>query len=455
MELRIFSKTRSKSGFWLFLAGLGSITELHLLGSIAITELVFCLLAPFFLCKDFHVLRHDGFMPFVLLSILCCVGCVISSKVNGVYWIFMVKGIAVPFVYFSTAVMLHRLLKSDLAAMKWFVLGAFFSSIISIFIFQPAVLVANNGALAEGSAATEMVTSHVLFWSSKLNRLLRLPTSFDYFFTPWTYSIFAPIGCAVVSAITAQGSGRSAAALAVVSSALIFIGGKKRARMHWLGKHMILLLMLGGVLAVALKTIYSHLAQSGALGENAVKKYELQTATGTGIINILMSGRMEFFCGLQACVDYPILGLGPRPIDRNGYVENYLRKYASVEDYQNYWKSYALNMKLNGGVQFVPDHSHVVFFWLRYGIFGLILWLHVLGLMFMYLKKYAPAIPQWYGYMCLMLPSTFWSILFNPPGARLHEMFFIVCLLFCRAIANGKVRFPVKMELEVLKHDAR
>lgn len=446
----------SSASWWLFLAGLGSETQIHFFGSIAITELFFYALAPILFFMDYRRLKHDGFLPWIWLTILTCFGCLISSKVNETYWLLMLKGVAVPAVYFAAAIVFHRLLHDDLSAMKWFLIGNFLSSIVCVFIFQPETFTRSaNGELASGEAAVEAVVGYALFWSSRITAVLTMPVKCCYLQTPVVYSSIIPIVCAAILMFFSGNSGRSAAAVAIASMAMLVIGGKSRKQIARLGKHFWLFLIVGCIFAVIVKNTYSFCAQNGVLGDVARTKYEKQTATGTGILNILMAGRMELFCGLHACWDYPIIGLGPRPEDRNGYTENYLRKYASQEDFDNYIRSVEFMKRRGEFYRGVPDHSHIVYFWLRYGFFGLLLWLYVFWLMFKYVKKYSSSIPQWYGYMCLATPAMIWNILFSPPGGRLTTTFFIVCMLFCQAIANGKVRLPVEMELEVMKHDAR
>ena len=70
----------SSASWWLFLAGLGSMTEVHFFGSIAITELAMFVVAPILFLKNFHRLRHDGLIPFVWLAILTCVGCIYANQ---------------------------------------------------------------------------------------------------------------------------------------------------------------------------------------------------------------------------------------------------------------------------------------------------------------------------------------------------------------------------------------
>ena len=66
----------------LFLIGLGSQTQIQVVGSIGISELVMFLIGPFIFFLDYRQLKADGFMPFVWLSIFVCMGCVCSGMIN-------------------------------------------------------------------------------------------------------------------------------------------------------------------------------------------------------------------------------------------------------------------------------------------------------------------------------------------------------------------------------------
>lgn len=433
---------------WLFLAGLGSYTEVHFFGSIAISELFFYALAPLLFFKNYAALRRDGFLPWVWLTILVCVGCFISSKVNGTYWLFMLKGIAVPAVYFSATIVFHHLLRKDPSAVKWFLIGLFLSSIISIFIFQRETFTVQGGEMQTGEDAVDAVVGNPLFWAGKINAVLKLPINCFYLSVPLPYSVAAPIVGAIITVLTSGNTGRAAAAVSVAASACIFFGGKSRFKQAWVGRHIILFLVAGVFVAFAVKTVYSHAASSGLMGESAKTKYERQTEMGSGLLDILMAGRMELFCGLRACIDRPIIGFGPRTEDRYGYAERFYKKYGTHEDVQNYFRTVQLYLSRTGGFPPIPDHSHLVYFWLRYGVFGLTLWMFVFWQMFMYFRRYSSAVPQWYGYMCLTIPSMCWSILFNPPGGRTSTTFFVVCLLMCRAIYKRRIMLPFEMEME-------
>ena len=54
--------------FWLFLIGTFSMTQVRLIGSIGISEVIVFVVAPFVFVSDYRFLKRDGFMPMVNLS---------------------------------------------------------------------------------------------------------------------------------------------------------------------------------------------------------------------------------------------------------------------------------------------------------------------------------------------------------------------------------------------------
>lgn len=447
------NRTRSSSAL-LFLIGLGSVTQFHLVGSLGLSELPMFLLAPFIFILDYRRLSADGFAPFIWLLILTCFGCLISSHVNDTPDIFLLKGLAHPYAMFSAAVIFHRLLRNNFGGLKWFVIGAFLSGIISIFIFQQETYTAGGGYLAEGTDAINRVMGYSLFWSGKIKEVLTLPVKAAYLSVPTAYSAGVGVFLVALTMVISSGSGRSAALTILASTVLIAIARRSRLRMERIGKHIIIVGICSVVALGVLKAGYSFAAREGLLGYEAQRKYLKQTRMGDSALKILMAGRMEFFCGVMACLDHPILGFGPKGEDTGGYVERYLREYGAQEDYEHYvadvqWR------KSRGELSYmaIPAHSYIGMFWISYGIVGLLLWLYVLGMFFMYLRKYASAIPQWYGYVVLGLTAESWHIFFSPFASRFQLPLLICCILFCKAVKKGMLTLPMDMEMEARKFE--
>ena len=435
----------------LFLIGLFASTQIHVVGSIGISELVIFIVAPFVFLATYNTLRADGFLTIVWLSLLACLGCFVGSMLAGTHPAIMMKGMASPYAVFSCVVVFHSLLRENLNGLKWALLGFALSSVINIFVFQPETDVVRGGVKMEGAAAVAAVTSGVLFWSSKVSTFLTLPIRGWYLKTPMWYSLAASFFVGVFFLLYSGGSGRSAALVKFMSLALLMIGRKSRDKVQMMSRHFFLVLICLVVVIMSFRVMYEFAAPKGLLGEDAQKKYERINAEGNkGIVGLLISGRLHTFTGLRACFDRPILGFGAKAIDRWGYTEDMLSKYGNLQDYKNYMSAVS-----EGHIHAIPAHSHIVAAWLDDGIFGLLMWCYILFLMYRYFTGYADVMIHWYGYFALAIPSAVWDIFFSPFGGRVGISLLITCLLLVIAIKKGRVRIPFEMECEAFGYGNR
>ncbi len=449
----MINQSRRHSALWLFLIGLGSMTQIHVVGSIGISELAIFLIAPFVFIKDYRILKSDGFMPFLGLSLLTCMGCIVSSCANKTPLIFALKGFAHPYAIFAVTVLIHRLLRNDFYAFKWCLLGSFLTNIVSVFVFRPDTYTVSAGGRLEGNEATAHMMTNPLFWTGRIKQALLLPFQMFYLKVPILCTMFCIFVTVGVALMFSHGSGRAQAIVSFLTFLFILIGGKARRQMKQIGKNFIFVILVMAVALVAFKSVYAYAAKNGILGVEAQQKYYRQTREGTSILRILMAGRMEFFCGVGACLHHPLLGFGPKGEDREGYVETYLNEYGSSEDYSNFVQDIANRRKRGESVYIaIPAHSHIAMFWIYYGIIGLILWLYVYYLMFKAINGWISAVPQWYGFMAFGISSAFWDILFNPFSNRIGMPLLVSCILFSKMVVEKKMFLPVDMEMEAQKY---
>lgn len=416
------------------------MTQIRVVGSIGISELFMFVLAPIMFMQDVANLRKDGFMPIVWLSLLTCASCIISSIVNETSWPFVLRGIASPYSLFAITVVLHRLLSKNLNGLRWVMLGWALSQVINIFIFQRGVEVHNvaNG-FYEGVEAAEIMSSPI-FWIGRLGPWISLPITGWYLKTPMAYTLIEPLAFAIFALFSTE-SGRAGALCCVGSFVLLAMARKNIKRIQSISKNLFVIFTIGALAVFLFTVFYKHAATTGALGEKALVKYELQTKGKQDFMALIMGGRSEFFIGLMAALRHPIWGYGPWPVDKDGIGDEFLAKYGDHEDYSKRMMARlrALEMGYSTGSPFIPTHSHIVGGWVWYGVIGGILWVYFLYRIFYFLKHDAAAIPGWYGYFAVMLPQCTWDILFSPFGARLTMALLITCLLLASAAREGKV----------------
>ena len=165
-----------------------------------------------------------------------------------------------------------------------------------------------------------------------------------------------------------------------------------------------------------------------------------------------MSGRIEFFVGLRAALDAPILGHGPMALDSKEYYYSFVEKYGDSDDVENYLRSKARAME-HGYSRRIPTHSHIIGGWVSRGIFGLIFWTYILWMMYQYLRRYAFAVPQLFGYCALSVVYYGWHILFSPMGVRSYLAIFIAAILYVRSVALGRAQLSFDLDCEAKRHE--
>ena len=101
MERGFGENKGSAYGMLLFLIGLFSATQIRIGGKLGISEFVMVLLAPFLFLRNVSLLKRDKVLYFFVLIILWVVGAIVSDIVNGTYFNFAMRGIAVPITVFA------------------------------------------------------------------------------------------------------------------------------------------------------------------------------------------------------------------------------------------------------------------------------------------------------------------------------------------------------------------
>lgn len=446
-------KKLAKNWWLLLLLGIGDGLRVHIVGLLALSELVVFFLAPILYLRNMKLFRKVGFNTFYNLVFLMIAGSIVSAWYNGTWMFACLKNCAVLYSIFAYSVVIFLLLKDDLRGLGWLFLGVFIASIIVIWGFNTALHVDESVGTAEfASSTSEEVISGVRFWNTRISRLLRLPIiSGHYLELPGLYPLVALPISVVVSMIMSV-SGRSEAAITAMAFFLIVVAGKSRKRMMIMGKHIVIFSTCVLALAIIGKNVYKYTASKGFLGEDARAKYYHQTKQGQGVLSILMAGRAEFFIGMRAVLDKPIMGFGAMARDTKGYWAEFMWKYSDIDDYELFTRLTA-RMEKYGGSLNIPVHSYIVGFWGQSGIVGLVFSLYIFYLVYVFFRRYACAIPHWYGYFACTIPGLVWSMFFSPYGHGIGAPVLFTTLLMARAIGQGKLLLPSEIEMEARKYD--
>ncbi len=441
---------------WLIplLFGIFSRTQVNLIGSIGISEAVCFVIAPFLYAKNYSLLKRDGFVATINLSFLVMIGCVVSCVYNHLPMSHFLKGFATAYSLFALIVSIHHMMRRDFNALKWILLGTCISMIINVFAFRQGFEVAGySGGIVTADTSANIMNGP-LFWLQRIGGFMTLPVQGWYLSTPIGYSIIAPLVMTIFTIATSD-SGRSAFLFTFLGVLSIIICRKNIQAMRKMQRHVMLLLLLCVIVAAGVKATYIYMGNHQLLNEKAMRKFESQTKSGLDIKALIISGRAEIFAGLMACLDNPIWGYGPWAEDDNDYYGEILRKYGDAEDYKRYAESVVASEAMYGMRPLMPSHSHIVGFWVNYGILGLPFWVYIFYCIMRHLRRNITAIPQWFGYFALTVFSNIWHVISSPYGGRTGDCLFIVCLLIADAVRRGKIELPYHMQKEVLDLQVR
>ena len=126
--------------FW-FILGVGS--ELQVLFSLSISEILVLIAAPFLLISEVQQMRRHGALPFFYATVLLFCGCVVSLIVNQAEYYQVIRGVSITAILVCAVIVGHYMLRNDPNGLKWYFIGVMLSGFICIFAFQKSVEVAS------------------------------------------------------------------------------------------------------------------------------------------------------------------------------------------------------------------------------------------------------------------------------------------------------------------------
>ena len=442
-----------RASLYLFLIGLGSLTQVNFGFAIAISEIFVYLAAPFLFFRNMNMLRRDGMMPLLWLGLLVNIMNVVAGFANHIPVYFYFKGFATTYPLLAFPVVLHHLLSKNPVGHRWLLLGVALSNVVNIFMFRTSFETATYAQGMTGSDAVSAIMSGPIFWIGRLSNFIRLPPAGWFWETPLAYTCLAPVSLAAFAMLTSE-SGRSAALGSLGSVFIVMFCQKNRRKMRMFGRYIWVILGVGIVCLFVAHAAYRHAATSGMLGEKAREKYEQQSGGSSSILRLLMGGRGEFFIGFLEALNKPIVGHGAWAVDNGEATMNFLSKYGDAEDYEAVVRS--LRYAESNGfstIGYIPAHSHIASFFLWFGAVGLIYWCYVLHAIFRYLHKEMAAAPHWFGVLAIATPSFLWTLFFSGFGYRIVTMPYVVMLFMAHAYYTGRKQLPLEIEMAIRRKE--
>ena len=436
---------------WLiwFLLGLGS--QLQIVASLSMTELAIFVMAPVLLFSELPYMRRNGIMPLFWFAVWMVIGCIVSSLYNHSPFPKVLRGLAATTLLPCTVVVMHSMLRKDMKGYGWYLLGGCISFFLCTFFFQHSFEVESLAGGARGAAAVEDIVSGPIYWVTRLGSLASVWPRGWYLSCPTAYCVVVPVGMALFSVLTTS-SGRGVALSNLAGVCLVLIGRKKIRSMKLLAKNFWIFCICGVVGLLIVNRVYKYAALNGLMGEKARDKYIKQTTRGTDVVSLIIGGRADAIAGLVACLDHPIVGYGPWPVDNGGYMATFLKKYGSVEDYEDYLASEQLRIQM-GCERLMPGHSHIFGSWLTYGLPGCLFWIYVLFVTVRFVRQDCWVVPQYFFWLVASVPGTLWNIFFSPMSDRIMPSFLCVAMLMVRAVRKGRQQLPPSMEMEIFRNE--
>ena len=409
----------SKKSLLLLLAGIFSLVQIKIIGYIGISELVFVFAAPVLLFKNQKLLNKHGFKWVLLLAGLWLLNGVITDWYRHNTFENAIKGFAATYCVLTTLIVLHNLLWDDVWRIRWFAFGVAISVVLSIYVFPSGVAV--EKAFEEGIASLDAAQDYKLAFLSVITSLAMVPVIFFYIKIPGVSVLIA----SCLSIFSLLQGGRSVFLIYLMTIGLMMLVNNNPVRMARINRAFYVLAVVLILLGTMASTVYKKVVSSGAMGEDELNKYEMQSHSKIG----LLSGRSEFVGAVLAIKDSPILGFGSAARDWGGYNDRAALLIGNEE------------LPDLSQVPYMPGHSQIFGSWVNSGIFGGIFWIYILKILYRTLKYNMAVVPKLFGYLSLTIPGMMWNIIFSPLGSRIISAAPIaVFLLLEHYRLSGKMR---------------
>jgi hypothetical protein len=392
----------AKSKNWLaFLYGLGSMTQVRIVGSMGITELVCVFISPFVLSRTWRTMRRTRVKPMLMFMAAWFLSALLTDLVWRQSRLYdMLRGCTAIVFLAVMLICTYALIHDDLMRLRWIAVGTFLSGVLAIFVFQPQVLYGLAEKLGAGDVAEvmEFKTYYVHVW----NAFAQAAAAVFYSRAP---ALVVALQCAVGALHLREGS-RSAFLVALVAALGSYVGRYAFPALRAVQRNMVAFVIAAVLCAFGVEALYGHAAASGWMGEQERRKYEAQSETKIG----LLSGRAEFIGALAAIRDSPLLGHGSWALDDRMYRRKILEWLEDEKGLERYERDARLGLHLRT----VPTHSHIWQAWVWHGLAGGVFWIAILAWMFRYLVQGIHLCRPLLAYNLMITVSSFWSILFSP-----------------------------------------
>jgi len=388
-----------------------------IIGYLTMLEAYFLITFPLRMQSVLNAATARGCVSFTVLWIGWVVGAAIADISNDSPFSMAARGFSRAFFLGFLCLCLLPLWSRVPRSFEAFLAGVPIAQVIGLKYFRSGTYTTLDGEI---DAAT-------LGWENWTNYFV---TSIVVYFLAWQWRR-RPWLCVAVAAFfgglnLAMGS-RSTGATQLLAAAIMpfFIQPSRNTEFSWrrivrkIGLGRIVAIAVTAALAIAaVSETYGHLATSGALGDKAKVKYEKQKDAKGGM---LVGGRAEFFIGLAAALDKPILGHGSWPEDTVGYAEKASARFGfEIKEDRNHDKRLR---------KFIKVHSAVMSAWVDHGILAAVFWVYIFSLVIRNVPRSVTYMPEYSGVIVFNAVAFLWAFFFSPIQQRSYNAIVLVPLL--------------------------
>ena len=173
-----------------------------------------------------------------------------------------------------------------------------------------------------------------------------------------------------------------------------------------------------------------YVSDAGLVAQKAQEKNQAQAQAG----NLIVGGRPEFFVGLKAAMDSPIIGHG-------SWAKN--MKYLEMQHdmLEEYGMQHDLTDAEADSQGLIPSHSHIVGAWVFAGFMGVVFWAYVFWQAIKGIVAAATVRPTLAPFYIWLLVGFSWNIFFSPFGSssRIIESFTVLVIVDLVGQSRGRV----------------
>lgn len=398
-----------KKDYFSLFVGLFAMLQIRVVGTFSIAEIIAVLCFPFIIRKNGRITNK---YVRILLSLACLavVGGIISCVCNDTPLPLFIKGFFSQLLFCIDLYFCYYLLKDNYRRVLLFWLGLGVSNIISFYFFPTSTMSSYENMGFDKNAIISVW--HIYFIKDFCIAIIAL-----LYYRGYKVSACMLVVCFAFYALF-SGS-RNIFLSFFISAVVLCIIGKidEQNRIQKQIKLMkkIMIVFVGILISVVASLyVYEYLASNKILGEKSYNKYMVQKFENAEFG--ILGSRIQFFVGVKAILENPIIGYGYYPVDKTRLFDRF------AHEHDLYYIE-----KPEQGMHF-SAHSHVLNSYIYGSILSVLFWLYALFVVILFFKYALVLDDKMVGFFVITIFPWLWDYFFSPFGARLQESMLLISI---------------------------